>query len=305
MTPADTFPAGDARRRHLLVVSLIGHYERIAQYLFRPDALRSHPNVVGMQALRVRARGAGSLAAGIFTVAYHLIRHRGTMIGIPRSNSRAIQLIVRLFPTATYFSYSDGLGDSIHRFFLAGRANYAGHVGFPVLGDLPLIHHIPLTECIEPWGDRIVHDPSGPVLVIGKTPKETSYDPHHLARLYRRTIAAIGRHRPVLLTGSVPGMATPAGIDLRTLGSLMKLDGPIAISGAVGLPSTAFLTLVMRLPVETLHVMRLGCARTHPDADRRIASMKLTLDRCMALLAQTSTDPTPSTARTRTARSTH
>lgn len=278
-------PFGGGETRYLLVISLIGHYERIAQYLFRPDALRAYSNVADMRALRVRARSARSLVAAAGTMARHLMLRRGAMVGIPRSNSRAIRLLVRLFPRATYFSYSDGLGDSIHRFFMADRSNYAGHVGFPLLGDLPLIHEIPLTECIEPWGQRIQHDPHGPVLVIAKTPKETAYDPLQVARLYQRTIAAVGRHRPVLMSGTVPGLILPEGVDARPIGSLMKLDAPLALSGAVGLPSTAFLTLVTRLPAASLHIMRLGCARKQPEAHRRIASMKQTLDRCMALLS--------------------
>lgn len=301
MKTGATFGGGETR--HLLVVSLIGHYERIAQYLFRSDALRAYPNVAHMRALRVRARSARSLAVAAVTMARHLMLHRGAMVGVPRSNSRAIRLLVRLFPRATYFSYSDGLGDSIHRFFMADRSNYAGHVGFPLLGDLPLIHEIPLTECIEPWGQRVQHDPQGPVLVIAKTPKETAYEPAHLVRLYERTIAAVGRHRPVLMSGTLPGLILPEGVDVRPIGSLMKLDTPLALSGAVGLPSTAFLTLVTRLPASSIHILRLGCSRTHPDAHRRIASMKATLDRCMLLLAPAASPDgaaTPSTLSTPT-----
>jgi hypothetical protein len=33
--------------------------------------------------------------------------------------------------------------------------------------------------------------------------------------------------------------------------------------------------------------MRLGCARRHPDAHRRISSMKRTLDRCIGTLLAT------------------
>jgi hypothetical protein len=272
---------------NLVVISLVGHYERIAEYLFRDDGLRQYPFVVGMQAIRVRARKAGSLALGLLRLAWSLGTHRNTMVGIPRSNSRAIRLLVGLFPRATCFSYSDGLGDSIHRFFLADSPRYAGHVGFPSLGDLPLLHEIPLAECIEPWGRRIVYDPAAPVLVIAKTPKETTFDERHVARLYARTIAAIGRHRPVLVSGSVPGLESLPRGALRQVGSLMKLGEDLRLSGVAGLPSTAFLTLATRMPPSALHIMRLGCARRHPDAHRRISSMKRTLDRCIGTLLAT------------------
>ncbi|WP_293408751.1 hypothetical protein [Piscinibacter sp.] len=278
-------------------MSLIGHYERIAQYLFRNEALRSYPAVDSMHALRIRARSLPSMLRACAVMAHHLLFRPGPLIGIPRSNSRAIQLLTRLFPRARYFSYSDGLGDSIHRFYLQDSINYVGHVGFPSLARQPLIHEIPLSECIEPWGDRIEFDPTAPVLVIVKTPKETNFDAAHVARLYERTIRVVARHRPVLISGGVPGLALPESIDARTIGSLMTLPGPLRISGAIGLPSTAFLTLVTRLPPQRLRVMRLCCRFTYPDADRRIVSMKHTLEHCMNLLVArgeqepTRTDP--------------
>ncbi len=265
----------------VLVVSLIGHYERIAQYLFRDDALRQYPGVSSMVSLRVKPRGPWSLLRACAVMARHVLARPALLVGIPRSNSRAVRLLTSLFFSVRYFTYSDGLGDSIHRFYMEGARNYVGHVGFPSLSTQPLIHEIPLTECIEPWGDRIEFDDSAPVLVIVKTPKETTFDAEHVTRLYARTIEALARHRPVLLSGGLPGLEFPPSLDVRTLGPLMKLPGRLPISGAVGLPSTAFLTLVTKLPSERLRIMRLGCARRHPDADRRIRSMKQTLERCM------------------------
>ncbi|RYD50057.1 MAG: hypothetical protein EOP83_24475, partial [Verrucomicrobiaceae bacterium] len=86
------------------------------------------------------------------------------LVGIPRSNSRAIRLLAALFFRARYFTYSDGLGDSIHRFFMEEAPNYVGHVGFASLSTQPLIHEIPLAECLEPWGERIQFDDTAPVL---------------------------------------------------------------------------------------------------------------------------------------------
>lgn len=217
-------------------------------------------------------------------MARQLLTQPGLLIGIPRSNSRAIRMLVAVFFRARYFTYSDGLGDSIHRFFMEEAPNYVGHVGFASLSTQPLIHEIPLTECIEPWGDRIEFDDSAPVLVIVKTPKETSFDVQHLTRLYARTITTIARHRPVLLSGGLPGLNLPASLDVRLLGPLMNLTHTLPISAAVGLPSTAFLTLSMRLPVERLRIMRLCCERSHPDANTRIKLMKQTLERCLKQL---------------------
>jgi hypothetical protein len=277
-------PFSSSSKKAVLVVSLIGHYERIAQYLFKDEGLRGYPAIESMLALRVKAKSLPSMLHACAVLARHILFNAVPMIGIPRSNSRAIQLLTWLFPRAHYFSYSDGLGDSIHRFFLDGRSNYVGHVGFPSLASQALIHEIPLSECIEPWGDCIAFDASAPVLVIVKTPKETSFDVAHVARLYARTIAAVGRHRPVLISGGMPGLVIPAGVDARPIGSLMGLREPLALSGAVGLPSTAFLTLVTKVPAQHLRVMRLACRATHPDADRRIVSMKRTLLHCMSML---------------------
>jgi len=268
----------------VLVVSLIGHYELTAQYLFKDEGLRGYPGIESMLALRVKAKSLPSMLHSCTVMGRHILFNVVPMIGIPRSNSRAIRLLTWLFPFARYFSYSDGLGDSIHRFFLDGRTNYVGHVGFPSLASQALIHEIPLSECIEPWGDCIAFDPLAPVLVIVKTPKETSFDAAHVARLYARTIGAVGKHRPVLISGGMPGLVIPSGVDARPIGSLTALREPLALSGVVGLPSTAFLTLVTKLPTQRLRVMRLACRATHPDADRRIVSMKLTLLHCMSLL---------------------
>jgi hypothetical protein len=215
------------------------------------------------------------------------LAHPYLLVGIPRSNSRAIQLLTLLFFPVRYFTYSDGLGDSIHRFYMDGARNYVGHVGFPSLSRQSLIHEIPLLECIEPWGERIEFDDAGPVLVIVKTPKETTFDKAHVARLYARTISRIARHRPVLLSGEMSGIELPASLDVRSLGPLMKLLGNLQISGAVGLPSTAFLTLATKLPPERIRIMRLGCASHHPDADKQIRLMKQTLEGCISKLRET------------------
>lgn len=273
------------------MVSLIGHYERIAQYLFRQDALPQYPGVTSMISLRVKARSPWSLMHACWIMARHVLTQPKLLVGIPRSNSRAIRMLTALFSRVRYFTYSDGLGDSIHRFFMEEASNYVGHVGFPSLSSQSLIHEIPLTECIEPWGDRIQFDDNAPVLVIVKTPKEASFDVEHLTRLYARTITSIARHRPVLLSGGLPGLHLPASLDVRLLGPLMTLNDDLPLSGAVGLPSTAFLTLAMKLPDERLRIMRMCCGRSHPEVNRRIKSMKLTLERCMKQLVFTSQEP--------------
>jgi len=265
----------------VLVISLIGHYGRIADYLFRDDALPQYPGVSSMVLLRVRARSALSLLQASLVIARHVVAHPRLLVGIPRSNSRAIRLLASLFFRVRFFTYSDGLGDSIHRFFMEDEHNYVGHIGFASLSKQPLIHEIPLTECVEPWGERIEFHEEAPVLVILKAPKETTFDDEHLSRLYSRTICSIARKRPVLLSGNLPGLTLPASLDVGFLGPLTKLTGSLAISGAVGLPSTAFLTLATKLPRHRLRIMQLSCAASHPDANRRIQSMKLTLEGCM------------------------
>lgn len=201
------------------------------------------------------------------------------MVAVPRSNSRAIRLLVTLFPHTKYISYSDGLGDSVHEFFMEGAPNYLGHTGFSNLTSRPLLHEIPIVECIEPWGNYVAYNSAGPVLVIAKTPKETSFDAAHLIRLYSRTIAVIAKHRPVLVTGTLPGLEFPRGMSVRTIGSLMSLTVPLELSAAIGLPSTAFLTLSTRLPRSAMRIMRMACARKHPDANRRVNAMKDALER--------------------------
>jgi hypothetical protein len=271
----------------ILVISLIGHYERIAHYLFREDALRENFGISLMTPLRVKARSPWSLLKACTLIAWYILARQTLLVAIPRSNSRAIRLLTSLFARVRFFTYSDGLGDSIHRFYMEGASNYVGHIGFPSLSTQPLIHEIPLTECIEPWGDLIRFDERAPVLLIVKIPKETTFDAERVTRLYARTIEVLGRNGPVLLSGGLPGLQWPDSVEVRSLGPLMKLPGPLAISGAVGLPSTVFLTLVTKLPAARIRIMCLCSARHHPDADRRIRSMKQTLECCMRQLITT------------------
>jgi hypothetical protein len=237
-----------------------------------------------MVPLRLKPRSPWSLLKACTIFAWYLLSRQPLLIGIPRSNSRAVRLLTSLFFRVRYFTYSDGLGDSIHRFYMEGARNYTGHVGFRSLSPQLLIHEIPLTECIEHWGERIQFDVSAPVLVIVKTPKETTFDIEQVTRLYARTIKLLARHRPVLLSGGLPGLQWPSSLDVRLLGPLNKIPETVAISGAVGLPSTAFLTLVTKLPASKMRIMRLCCERQHPDANKRIRSMKQTLERCMLQL---------------------
>jgi hypothetical protein len=268
----------------VLVVSLIGHYERIAQYLFRDDALRRYPGISSMVSLRLKPRNPYSLLKACATIIWHLLARSPLLVGIPRSNSRAVRLLTSLFFHLRYFTYSDGLGDSIHRFYMEGACNYVGHVGFPNLSNWPLIHKIPIPECIEPWGAHIQFDERAPVLVIVKTPKESTFDAAHVIRLYSRTIVALARHRPVLMSGGLPGLKWPDSLDVRSIGPLVELPTKLQVSGAVGLPSTAFLTLVTKLPTDKIRIMRICCARNHPETDRRIRSMKQTLEHTMRQL---------------------
>jgi hypothetical protein len=207
------------------------------------------------------------------------------LVGIPRSNSRALRLLTSMFPFIRCFSYSDGLGDCVHQFYMEGFSNYIGHIGFPGLGSTHLIYQIPLSVCVEPWGKYIHFDADAPILIILKMPKEVSIDVSCIASLYLRIIRRMSLLRPVLLSGWFPGLDLPPSPNVHSLCQLTKLTHTLPISYAVGLPSTAFLTLATQLPLERLRIMRLYCAQLHPEADRRILSMKQTLEACMLQLS--------------------
>jgi hypothetical protein len=271
----------------VLLVSLIGHYEQTAQHLAGAGqgGLGTYAAVERLEVVRVRARSLASMLHGAFVVARHAWTHRGAMIGVPRSNSRALRLLLALAPRTPVFSYSDGLGDSVHRFHREGDPGYIGHVGFASISPPPLIHAIPLQECIEPWGRWIRHDPAAPVLVIVKRPKEVELPSDYLAQVHARLIRQL-RPRGVVLSGTIEGLHRHVGADVPQLGPLAHLSAPLALSAAVGLPSTALLTLATRLPANTLHVVRLGCSRRWPEAARRNRLMIDALQRCLPVLAE-------------------
>jgi hypothetical protein len=245
--------------------------------------LRSYASVEGPTLLRVHARSVRSLVGAALSLLRHAWCRRTPMIGVPRSNSRAVRLLAAIAPRVPVFSYSDGLGDNAHRFCLEGDPRYVGHVGFALLSPPPLIHVIPLAHCIESWGDWIRYDPKAPVLLIVKRPKEVFLPPSYLVQLHTRLFTALRRRGEVVLSGSIDGMDFVDGA--RQIGPLSHVQAPLAISGAVGLPSTAFVTLATCLPVKRLHVVRLGCNQHWPEAVRRNRLMIEALDRCLPVLA--------------------
>jgi hypothetical protein len=273
----------------VLLVSLVGHYEKTALHLAGAEGLGSYASVDGPVLVRVRARNVASLLRAAVLMLRHCWLRNAPMIGVPRSNSRALRMLVALARRVPLFSYSDGLGDTAHRFVLGEDTRYVGHVGFSLLSPPPLIHTIPLTESREPWGDCIRHDPAAPVLVIVKRPKEVDLQANHLARLYDRIIKTLRLRHDVVLSGIVDGLS--AGEGLRQVGPLSRLTSPLAISGAVGLPSTAFLTLATCVPLQQLHVIKLGCRRSSPEAVRRNRLMLEGLARCLPTLAQGTARP--------------
>lgn len=277
----------------MLLVSLIGHYERTAQHLAGRDGLGSYPALDGPFLLRLRARSAWSLLRSVLAVAYHAWTRPQPLLGIPRSNSRAIRLLTALFPRLRVFSYSDGLGDTAHDFYLEGDARYVGHVGFAHLSPRPLIHTIALKEAIEPWVHWITYDPAAPRLLIVKRPKEVNLDASRLARLHARAIAALARSGEVVLSGTIEGLEHAATGRLRQIGPLMALDRPLAISCVAGLPSTAFLTLATRLPRERLRILRLACRHRHPEAQRRNLVMRQALEGCFEAMGGAPSVPPP------------
>jgi hypothetical protein len=261
----------------VLLVSLVGHYERTAEHLASRDGLGSYPAVDGPALLRIRARSVGSLLRGLMAVGRHLLTRPQPLLGIPRSNSRAVRLLTACFPQARVFSYSDGLGDVAHDFYLQRSARYVGHVGFALLSPQPLIHTIALEQCIEPWSRFVTYRPDAPLLLIVKQPKEVNLRPSVLATLHRRALAALAKRGEVVLSGTIEGLDRTD----RQIGPLALLDRPLAVSGVIGLPSTAFLTLAARLPANRLRILRLPCARRHPEAQRRQVLMRQTLTRCV------------------------
>jgi hypothetical protein len=267
----------------VLLVSLIGHYERTAQHLAGATGLASYAAVEGPTLLRVQARDVWSLVRGAAALLWHVWSRRAPMIGVPRSNSRALRLLLSLAPRTPVFSYSDGLGDAVHRFHLEGRPRYVGHVGFALLSPPPLIHTIALRECVEPWGDWIRYDPTAPCLVIVKRPKEVTLPIDYLVQVHSRLIGALRRRGEIVLSGAIDGLEVIDGA--RQIGPLSRLAAPLAISGAVGLPSTAFATLATRLPSHRLHVVKLGCRQRWPEAARRNRLMIEALERCLPALA--------------------
>ena len=137
----------------LLIISLKGHYEKIA-FEMKGDQYLDRLNIPSYHHLRFDTKKLLSLSAFLLKLSYFALKsfltNRRLILAVPRSNSRAVNLPISLIFKYPFYTYSDGLGDCVHEFSLNNLSGYMGHIGSSKLFN-NVILEIPLKRYIEPW----------------------------------------------------------------------------------------------------------------------------------------------------------
>ena len=156
------------------MISLIGHYEKIA-FEITKKKYSQYLNFDQQHHLRFNTKKIGSLiyffSSLVYFSIYCFLNNKKLLFAIPRSNSRAITLPITLVFKNFFYTYSDGLGDAIHRFKLESLIYYLGHIGSKKLHPKNIVLDIPIKRYFETWENKIVYDQNGPILIVVKYPK--------------------------------------------------------------------------------------------------------------------------------------
>jgi hypothetical protein len=243
----------------LLIVSLKGHYEKIALEI-KGDKYLSQINISSCHHLRFDTKKTLSLGFFLLMLSYVAIKmfltNRRLILAVPRSNSRAVNLPISLIFKYPFYTYSDGLGDCVHEFTLNKSSDYMGHIGSSKLFN-NVVLEVPLEKYLESWKDLVFYDKSAPVLFIIKYPKEININYEKIDIFYREMIYKYQKNNQVLLSGRFKTDGNNYEFESFQIGPMIKLRKEIRVSSVVGFPSTVFLTFSKSIPENNINIITL------------------------------------------------
>lgn len=242
------------------MISLIGHYEKIA-FEITKKKYSQYLNFDQQHHLRFNTKKIGSLiyffSSLVYFSIYCFLNNKKLLFAIPRSNSRAITLPITLVFKNFFYTYSDGLGDAIHRFKLESLIYYLGHIGSKKLHPKNIVLDIPIKRYFETWENKIVYDQNGPILIVVKYPKEINFDSEKLDHFYSNFIQRYKKNNQIILSGYFRESISNNKFKDIQIGPIYNIGNEIKVSKVIGFPSTLFLTFAKKLPKDNIIILTL------------------------------------------------
>jgi hypothetical protein len=264
--------------RFLLVISLIGHFENIAFYIQRKDILKKL-DVSNHCHLRFNTKHFFSFSfflVGFIYIAFKaFLRNEKLILAIPRSNSRAVNLPIKYIFKYLFYSYSDGLGDSVHSFDLEKSTQYLGHIGSNKIYPKNVFIDIDLVNYVEPWANKIVFDKTDAVLFIVKYPKDVQYDSEIVDNYYLKLLKKYRNKKTIFLSGNFKTLNLAKIPYVINIGPISKLVRPIRVSCVIGFPSTLFITFAKIFPKKNIEIIDLPRTTSNLIPFNKVHRMKL------------------------------
>jgi hypothetical protein len=241
--------------KDFLVLSIKGHYETIAYFICQ----KKFQEILGVNSvkhMRFETRSLKSILHIILNLLIYRLCHTNFIFAIQRSNSRALLLLVKILFGKKFYTYSDGIGDSIVKFKLEIHPDYIGHIGAKsLLVNKKNIIPVSPFAYIEQWRKYFEYNPKSPSLVILKNDKEVYFDKVAIANLINNLIEKLSRNNKVYVTGKIDGFVFKNNPNIIDVGPITKLKKKLLISNVYGFPSTLFITFSKILPKKMIHIL--------------------------------------------------
>ena len=241
--------------KDFLVLSIKGHYETIAFFICKKK-FKKTLGVNNVKHMRFETRNIRSILHIILFLFIYRLNHSNFIFAIQRSNSRALLLLVKILSGNKFYSYSDGIGDSIVNFKLDSHPDYLGHIGAKSLSSKNK-NIIPISPSayIEQWKIYFEYNPKSPSLVILKNDNEVYFDKLAIANVMINLIEKLSRNNKVYITGKIDGFIFENNPNIINVGPIIKIKKKVSISNVYGFPSTLFITFSKILPKKMIHIL--------------------------------------------------
>jgi hypothetical protein len=254
----------------------VGHYENIAFYI-QDKKIRDKIGVTSFNHLRVHPKKVISIIYAIVYLLIYNIVYKKYILATHRSNSRILIVLTKICFKSYFYTFSDGIGDSIKTFNFEGNKKYLGHFGANYLNGKKNAVNVPLKIYIEKWSSKVKFSENGAVMLIVKYPFEVSFISKNIVGLYSDLIKSIGKDKTIFVTGSIDLIELIKYENVVNIGPMYKLRKSIIISQVYGLPSTLFFTFASKIGGQNIHLLPLNNFYFNKRAYKtlRLASMKI------------------------------
>jgi hypothetical protein len=260
----------------MIIINFNGRFSSAAKYISENTSSIFPGSFLRPVTLLIRTSSIFSNIK-IFFILLALVATGRKEVFAPRSNSRSLLLL--LWPFANHiklFLYSDGIGDEVNSCRLERFKNYSGFIGYDIsLMEDNYFHKIPKKNILEDWADEITYAENGALLLIAKYPKEIPYPKSLVIKLYSLELNKYRSGISLLGSGDneIIGELSKS-FNIINIGPLTSLKKTLNIKLCLGLPSTAFITFLAKLPSANVQILDLLSHSEFEDAVVRNNRMK-------------------------------